>query len=330
MSLSEIRSVSVFAPVSIGNVSVGFDTLGLAISPVDGSLIGDIVHISALNKTVSEDQFTLTGTHANKLPQGKNENIVWDCLSVFNRELNKLNITQVKIEINLEKNIPVSSGLGSSACSVVAALVALNEFYQKPLNQLSLLKLMGEMEGTISGGIHYDNVAPCYLGGLQLMLDDPNKITQSLPTFEDVYWVIAFPDIKVSTKAAREILPESYDIKTVLQFGQNLAGFVDASYRQDKQQAFTLLRDVIAEPYRKQLLPQFELAKQTLMSFGSLAVGISGSGPTLFCACDNLVTAEKAESWLKQNYLQSEGGFVFIGKTDLTGARSLHQSELVD
>ena len=319
MSKAVLKPVSIFAPISIGNVSVGFDTLGLAIAPIDGSLVGDIVHIKKLELALTEDQFILAGTHANKLPQGKNDNIVWRCLSVFNSELKKLDIQPEIIEITLEKNMPVSSGLGSSACSVVAALLALNEFYLNPFTQLTLLKLMGEMEGDISGGIHYDNVAPCYLGGLQLMLDDPNKITQSLPTFEDVYWVIAYPEIEVSTKAAREILPDTFDRHTMIQFGQNLAGFVDACHRQDKQQAFALLKDVVAEPHRKSLLPQFDLAKQTLKGFGALAVGISGSGPTLFCACDDLVIAQKAEQWLKQNYLRSEGGFVFIGNVDNLG-----------
>jgi homoserine kinase len=323
MSESVFESISIFAPISIGNVNVGFDTLGLAIAPTDGSLIGDIVHIEKLEQSLAENQFTLTGTHADKLPQSKHENIVWRCLSTFNKELDKIRVPLKTIKITLEKNIPVSSGLGSSACSVVAALVALNEFYHKPFTQLALLKLMGQMEGNISGGIHYDNVAPCFLGGLQLMLDDPNKITQSLPTFDDVYWIIAYPEIEVSTKAAREILPKSYDRETVIQFGQNLAGFVDASYRQDKRQAFALLKDVIAEPYRKKTLPKFDLTKQTLIEFGCLAVGISGSGPTLFCACDDLQLARKAQHWLKQNYLQTEAGFVFIGKVDNLGTRRL-------
>ncbi|TQV85053.1 homoserine kinase [Aliikangiella coralliicola] len=317
-------SVSVFAPISIGNVSVGFDTLGLAVTPIDGTLVGDIVSIESLSTSASsqeDSQFVLAGSHADKLPSNKNENIVWRCLAAFNQALSKQSIDIQPVKITLEKNIPVSSGLGSSACSVVAGFVALNEFYNQPFDKMTLLKLMGALEAEISGSLHYDNVAPCYLGGLQLMLDDPEKITQTLPTFDDCYWVIAYPDIEVSTKAAREILPDSYDRKTLIQFGQNLAGFVDACYRKDKQQAFSLLKDVVAEPYRKKLLPNFESAQQTLKEYGCLATGISGSGPTLFAVCDNLETAEKSQQWLKQNYLRSDEGFVHICKVDNSGAR---------
>jgi homoserine kinase len=77
--------------------------------------------------------------------------------------------------------MPIGSGLGSSACSVVAALVAMNEFCGKPLNETRMLALMGEMEGRISGSIHYDNVAPCYLGGMQLMIEENGIISQQVP-----------------------------------------------------------------------------------------------------------------------------------------------------
>lgn len=102
--------------------------------------------------------------------------------------------------------MPIGSGLGSSACSVVAALVALNEFAHKPFSESHLLLMMGELEGRISGSVHYDNVAPCYLGGLQLILEQNDIICQPVPAFDDWYWVMAYPGIKVSTAQARAIL----------------------------------------------------------------------------------------------------------------------------
>ena len=312
-------SIRVFAPISIGNVSVGFDILGLAVGPIDGPLIGDIVQIDR----AQNDNLSVVGTHAHRLPENKTKNIVWDCLLAFNAKLQQQNITTESVLITLEKNIPSSSGLGSSACSVVAALFALNEFYEQPFHKQSLLQLMVELEAKISGSKHYDNVAPCFLGGLQLILDNNQNISQSIPIFDDCYWIMAYPDVVINTKAARDILPCSVDRQTTIAFGQNLAGFIDASYRQDKTQAFQCLTDVIAEPHRKHLIPNFDTAKQMLLSKGCFTVGISGSGPTLFAVTDNLSLAEKCKQWLTENYLQTEEGFVTICKADKLGTRRI-------
>lgn len=122
------------------------------------------------------------------------------------RELGK----QIPVAMTLEKNMPIGSGLGSSACSVVAALMAMNEHCGKPLNDTRLLALMGELEGRISGSIHYDNVAPCFLGGMQLMIEENDIISQQVPWFDEWLWVLAYPGIKVSTAEARAILPAQY------------------------------------------------------------------------------------------------------------------------
>jgi len=324
-------TVSVFAPVSIGNLSVGFDTLGLALAPVDDSLLGDTVSVQTLTheqtQTNVRNQFELTGTHAHTLSRNKQDNIAWQCLLAFEAALREHELPLKPVKLTLHKNIPVSSGLGSSACSVVATLAALNEFYQNPLNDTKLLALMGKLEAKISGSLHYDNVAPSFLGGLQLMLNHGNKVTQSLPFFDDCFWLIAYPDVVVSTKAAREILPQNYPRETLIEFGQNLAGFVDACHRQDKSTAFALIKDVVAEPYRAKLLPNFENARNVMLDLGALCVGISGSGPTLFCAVNDLTRAQNCQTWLQQNYLQSELGFVQICKIDTQGTRRV---ELLD
>ncbi len=317
--LNAFQPVSVFAPISIGNVSIGFDVLGLAVKPIDGEHLGDIVRIQAH----PTDELKCTGRFVNSLPNKKQENIVWQCLLSFNQELQSRNIQPQSIQMTLEKNIPVCSGLGSSACSVVAALAALNEFYGKPIADSELLQMMGVQEAKISGSLHYDNVAPCFLGGLQLMLEDQHKITQSIPTFEDCYWVIAYPEIEVSTRLAREILPESYDRETLVTFGQRLASFVDASYRKDKKQAFAYFEDVVAEPFRTTLLKNYSPTKQALLDSGALAVGISGSGPTAFAVCDNLTSANRAKAIFEKEYIDSKVGFCVICQADLRGTRKI-------
>jgi homoserine kinase len=321
---NNIKSVSIFAPASIGNVSVGFDVLGLAVKPIDGSLLGDVVTVAA---TPNESSLTVIGDFADKLPSNKEDNIVWSCLLLFNEGLIKEKKIPVSVELTLDKKMPVGSGLGSSACSVVAALAGLNAFYEKyhrfSFDENTLLKMTGQMEAQISGSLHYDNVAPCYLGGLQLMVPDENVISRILPNFDDCYYVMAYPGIEVSTKAARDVLPSHYSRSDVISYGQNLATFVDACHRQDKSQAFSVLTDIVAEPYRTNLLPRYQNSRDFLIAQGALAVGISGSGPTLFCVSDSEQQAQQFALWLQDNYLQTELGFVHVCKVDDIGATAL-------
>jgi len=313
------KKVSVFAPASIGNVNVGFDVLGMAVTPIDGSLLGDVVTVEAAPNT----KLAVVGAFANKLPSEPKNNIVWLSLVLFNQALERLGKIPETLKLTLDKKMPVGSGLGSSACSVVAGLAALNAYYQNVFSKAELLYMMGQMEAQISGSLHYDNVAPCFYGGLQLMVPDEQIITRTVPSFDDCYYVMAYPGIEVSTKAAREVLPLQYSKQDVIQFGQNLATFVDACHRQDKRQAFAQFVDVVAEPYRQNLLPKFTDAKKHLYESGCLGVGISGSGPTLFAITDDLDVAKKAAQWLEQEYLSTALGFVHICKADLQGARCL-------
>lgn len=330
MGATTLMSVSVFAPASIGNVNVGFDVLGLAVKPIDGTLLGDVVTVTHSN---GDDELEVVGNFAKKLPGDVKDNIVWQCLLLFNQQLLEHKQDIAKVKLTLEKRMPVGSGLGSSACSVVAALAGLNTFYKKyhefSFAEKPLLKMMGQMEAQISGSLHYDNVAPCFLGGMQLMVQDQEVIAHKLPSFDDCYYVMAYPGIEVSTKAARDILPTDYSRADLISFGQNLATFVDACHRKDKEQAYSVLTDVVAEPYRKSILPGYIDAIAYLKEQGCLAAGISGSGPTLFCVTDDKNQAEQFAQWLSENYLQTlangvSEGFVHICQPDNQGAVSLN------
>ena len=307
--------VKIYAPASIGNVSVGFDVLGAAVSPVDGSLLGDCVTVEAAETFSLVNQ----GRFVSKLPTKTEENIVYQCWARFCEAIGKT----VPVRMTLEKNMPIGSGLGSSACSVVAGLMAMNEFCGRPLDDNQLLTLMGELEGRISGSVHYDNVAPCFLGGLQLMLEENGIISQAVPCFDDWLWVMAYPGIKVSTAEARAILPAQYRKEDCIKHRRYLAGFIRACHTAQPQLAAKLMRDVIAEPYRTKLLPGFADARQAAQDIGALACGISGSGPTLFAVCDNMETAQRMADWLQQHYLQNDEGFVHICRADTAGARKL-------
>lgn len=311
-------SVVAYAPASTANVSVGFDVLGAALAPLDGTLLGDRVLVG---ETEGDFNLVNTGPFAHKLPDDFTQNIVYDCYVAYGKALAKKGLRLKPLVMTLEKNLPVGSGLGSSATSIVAAFVALNAFHDEAMSEHELTLLMGELEGQISGSVHYDNVAPCHLGGMQLVLDEAGVVSQSLPVFDDWYWVVCYPGIAVSTSAARAILPAQYRRQDCLAYGRRLAGFVHASHTGQEKVAAAMLKDVIAEPYRAQLIPGFSEVREHAATMGALATGISGSGPTVFCVMKDLHQAEKLKTWLADHFIQNQDGFCHICKLDAQGAR---------
>ena len=314
------RTLTVYAPASSGNVSVGFDALGLALAPMDGSLLGDCVSI--LPGTPGDWMLCIDGPFAHALPQDQEQNIVITSARRFEQAARAVGVDVYPLNITLDKRLPVGSGLGSSASSIVATLVALNHYFGRPLDRPALLKLRAEMEGSISGEVHLDNIAPCLLGGLRLCMPDDAR-QYGLPWPGHWQSVVAWPGTRLETRPAREILPTSYERKTVVAHGAKFALFVHQLYQGEAVAAADCLVDLLAEPYRKSLLPGFEEARIELAKMGALATGISGSGPTIFCIVDDSRVAAAAAQWLQQNYLKNESGFVHICRADLAGAREV-------
>ena len=312
------KILTVYAPASSGNVSVGFDALGLALAPVDGSLLGDCVSI--IEGRPDDWMLCIDGPFAHALPQNQEQNIVISSCRRFEQAAREAGVEIYPLNITLDKRLPVGSGLGSSASSIVATLVALNRYFDRPLNRPALLRLMAEMEGSISGEIHLDNIAPCLLGGLRLCM--PGGARQyGLPWPGHWQSVVAWPGTRLETRPAREVLPASYDRKRVVAHGAQFALFVHELHQGGAGAAAKCMVDFLAEPYRKSLLPGFDVARRQLAELGALAIGISGSGPTVFCIVDDSTIARKAAEWLGQNYLKNERGFVKICRADLAGAR---------
>ena len=313
-------SLTVFAPASIGNVSVGFDALGLALAPLDGTLLGDSVQLLAGNQ---EDwTLLLKGRYADKLPSDPEQNIVIQCCRLYQATLEQLGINIHPLTIVLEKRLPIGSGLGSSATSVVAALEVLNRWHGNPLGSRELFQLMAQVEGGISGEIHLDNIAPCLYGGLRLC---PPGSQSEFPLPWPARWqaVVCWPGTELVTREARSVLPEKIPRSTAVQHGAQFAQFVYALYTGKPALAASSLVDLIAEPYRRSLLPGFDRAREELMALGALAVGISGSGPTIFALADNSDLSKTVADWLTENYQQNENGFVHVCRADLGGARSV-------
>ena len=296
--MSTVKSLAV---ASIGNFSVGFDVLGVALDVLEGEPLGDVVEISPSDN--GEHQFYSDGKFADYLPADINDNLVWQCMQEFE---SLCDLEPVKIV--LHKHLPISSGLGSSASSIVAAAAGLNAYLGAPLTEMELLQLCGRLEGGISGSVHLDNVAPSLLGGIVLC---NGAVTKRLPFNPAWRLVVAYSGQEVSTRKMREVLPQAYPSTEVIQQMTALGSFVNALNNKDWNLAAASIVDHLAEPRRAPLINGFIEAKSKCLNLGALAVGISGSGPTLFALCEADKAAGIAQ-WLGQNYVFNAQAFTKI------------------
>jgi homoserine kinase len=306
-----------YAPASTGNLSVGFDLLGAAFEPTDGSLLGDELLILG---EAPELTLQLSGRYVHQLPAATEENLVFKAFYAFEQALGQ---PLPRLRLQLNKHLPVGSGLGSSACSIVVAFYAFNDYFGQPLNQTALLQLMAVAEGGVSGSVHYDNVAPSYYGGLQLMLPDSPHICRSLPWFE--YWrvVLCYPGTVLSTKAARAVLPQQLSLSDSITFAGMLSRFVSALYAGDEQDAAAALQDRVAEPARQRLMPELLPLRAALTAQGVLHLGISGAGPTVFAICHNEQQAATTAAYLNRHYAKNNDALTAICRLAPQGARAL-------
>jgi len=266
-----------FAPASIGNVGAGFDSLGAALAPVDGDLWGDVVAVSI----AEHHTLRCIGPYAASLPADPLANLVWIARQVFER---RAGLALPPLAMTLEKRLPVGSGLGSSASSAVAALVALNAAGGRPLGPEQLLHAAGEVESHASDALHLDNVAPILLGGLRLI--DIEGRALPLPFPDDLLFVVVSPELTLETRAARRALPEKVPLELAVAHGSNLAAFVHALHTGDRELLGDCLSDFLAEPHRADLVPGFREVQAAALAAGALGCSLSGAGPAVFAIAD--------------------------------------------
>lgn len=305
------------APASTGNFTVGFDLLGLALQPVDGSLLGDVLDIES---EAASPLLRISGRYAHQLPPDARENLILTCLDAFAARIGR---KLPGLRMHLQKNLPVGSGLGSSACSIVTACYAYNAYFGRPLDDTELLRLMAECEGRVSGSVHYDNVAPSLLGGLRLMLPGSAALCRALPWFDQWRVVVSYPGTVISTRAARDVLPAQVPRATAVLYAGLLARFVSALYAQDEAEALASLQDVLAEPHRLALLPELPGLRDRFKAAGITHLGISGSGPTLFALCTGDAQAESAADLFRRHYEKNPDAMTHICRVAAQGARAL-------
>jgi homoserine kinase len=266
-----LNTATAFAPASVGNVAIGFDILGFAVDA-----LGDRVTVSRRDEPGVE----ITRVHgiAGDLPTEPERNTAGQALLAMQAAL-KL---PFGFSMEIEKGIPLGSGLGGSAASAVGAVVAANAVLPQPCSKLELLKFAMQGEAVASGSLHVDNIAPSLFGGLVLTVGIDHPRVKQIPVPPEVRAVILHPHMFLSTKQARAILRRTVDLSDFVWQTANLAGFISGCYTNDLDMIRASLEDVVIEPQRQALIPGFQDVRQAAMAAGALGCSISGAGPTTF------------------------------------------------
>ena len=305
-----VFKATAFAPASIGNVAVGFDVLGHSFQTIGDRVTArridtPIVRIASIGGLVSD------------LPREPEKNTAGMAVLSMVKELN----LDFGIELSIEKGIPIGSGLGGSAASAVAGVVAANALLPKSLDKLELLKFAMKGEAVASGAVHVDNIAPSLFGGLVLTVGIDNPNVKQIPVPASVRCVLVHPHMMLSTRAAREILNRSIDLSNVIWQSANLAGFLTGCFTGDLRLIRESLEDVIIEPQRKVLIPGFEQVKQAAIGNGALGCSISGAGPTVFAWCEEQDAEKIRDAMVAAFTAHKLGTDAWISTLDPAGAR---------
>jgi homoserine kinase len=269
-----LHRVTAFAPASVGNVAIGFDILGFAVDA-----LGDRVTITR-SSTPGVRVLAVRGV-AGDLPLEPERNTAGQSLLAMQAALQ----LDFGMDIEIDKGIPLSSGLGGSAASAVAAVVAANALLPVALPRVELLRFAMQGEKVASGSLHVDNIAPSLFGGLVLTVGIDHPRVKQIPVPPDVRAVIVHPHMFLSTKQARGILKRSVELSDFVWQTANLAGFISGCYTDDLELIRESLQDVVIEPQRQQLIPGFQEVRGAAMNAGALGCSISGAGPTMFAWC---------------------------------------------
>jgi homoserine kinase len=194
--------------------------------------------------------------------------------------------------VTIDKGLPLSGGLGGSAASSVAGAfaAALAMGSETTPIELAAAALVGEM--TVAGE-HLDNIAPSILGGLALSRSVRPIDIVALTVIADWRLALVTPDVRIETKAAREVLPSTSGRAVWVQQMANTAGVVHAFATGDGELLRRALDDRYAEPRRAALIPHFNAVKRAATDAGAFACTISGSGPTLVAVCEDDAVARR-------------------------------------
>jgi homoserine kinase len=310
-----MKSIKAIAPATVANVSCGFDIFGFAVeAPADEVILTITAEPGVKIKSIEGDR--------GKLPLEASLNTAGVAVIEYLKKVQSPH----GIEIELKKNLPLGSGMGSSAASSAAALIAVNELHGNPLTREQLLPFAMEAERIACGSAHADNVAPSLLGGFVLIRGYEPLDVATIPTPDALFCTLVNPHLELKTEDSRRVLKPAIPMRDAITQWGNIAGMVVGLMKPDYELIKRSLHDVVAEPIRSLLIPGFDSIKQLALEAGALGCGISGSGPTIFALSATRETAEQVGKVIQEAFTKMElKSDVYVSKINKEGASVVNQ-----
>lgn len=267
--------MKVSAPATIANFGPGFDVFGLCLDAPK-----DIIRI----KENDEVKIEVEGFN---VPEEPEKNVA----SVSALALLKMLKAEMGFKMKVKKGIRPKSGLGSSGASALGGALALAKLLGVEDREI-IIKAALEGERVASGNAHGDNVVPSLFGGFTIL-----KALSPLEVFKldvDFKLVIVLPEVKVSTKKARAVLPQYVPLSDAIRNLAFASALVSALKEGDLEKVGKSLEDHLAIPYRKPLMPWFDRVRKAALESGAYGASLSGSGPSMFALGEDLRNIGKA------------------------------------
>lgn len=255
------RRISVRVPATTANLGPGFDCLGLALG-----LYNEV------RLEVVPDGLTIeiSGEGSGTLSEREDNLVVAAADAVFRRA----GFARPGLHIRLQNNIPIGSGLGSSAAATIGGMVAANMLAGSPLADMDIVYMAAEMER------HADNVVPAYYGGLTLVSRTAGVLDIERIRIPEMKVVVVMPDFDLPTSQARAALPKEVPLASAIFNASRVALLVRALEAADYDRLGVAMQDELHQKFRVPLIPGMREAFDAGIKAGASAVALSGAGPS--------------------------------------------------
>ena len=268
-----MNTIKIKVPASTSNLGPGFDTLSLALD-----------WYNEFTFKVTKEGLKITQLNSNKLPEDST-NLVYKC---FCEVFKKLKKTPPGIELDINCQIPLAAGLGSSASAVVSGVLAANTLLDNALTKSEILSLATKLEG------HPDNCAAAIYGGLTVSVSQDEKVYESqFPWPKELVVIVVVPDFELPTRISRELLPPKVTYGDATFNVSRTAYLLSSLLNKDWEGLKIGFQDRLHHPFRKDLVPGMEEVLSEGLKKGACGATLSGAGPALVAFVNDKNKAEQ-------------------------------------